>query len=44
VYLDITQEGEDIKMLQILKLADSKWGEGVIIENPEIVFFFVKTF
>lgn len=38
VYLDITKEEHELKLLQILKLADGKWGEGVIIENPRFIF------
>lgn len=38
VYLDITPEGGNLRLFNIFKLADCKWGEGVIIENPEYIF------
>lgn len=38
VYLDITQEGGNLRLFNILRLVDCKWGEGVIIENPEYIF------
>lgn len=39
VYLDITPEGEDLRLLKIFNLEnDGRWGEGVIIENPEYIF------
>lgn len=38
VYLDITPEGGNLRLFNIFKLADCRWGEGVIIENPEYIF------